>query len=226
MDLIPKNQEIEKGISNITQQALCLKVVDNKSYAQAGSMRNAHTDMKKTIIGFFKPHKDNAWKAHKALCKAETDELAKLSPAVKHLDTEMLAQEKIWEKEKLAEEERLREIARKEAEDQQMKDALEAEKEGNKEEAEAILNEEPHVPTPIVAPSTPKIAGLGTVTNWTHKVTDLKLLVKAICEGKVSVNAVKANETFLNQQARSLKDTVKIEGVEFFSVTTKRGVRK
>ncbi len=217
MDLIPKNQEIEKGISNITQQALCLKVVDNKTYAQAGAMLKAHAEMKKTIETFFKPHKDNAWKAHKALCTAETDELTKLKPALKYLGHEMLAYEREQEKIRLAEEERLRGEARKEAEDQQMKDALEAEKEGNKEEAEAILNEEPHVPTPIVAPSTPKIAGLGTVTNWKFRIVD---------ESKIPHRFMTPDLVKIGGIVRSMKAMCNIEGVEAYPDIKKKGVRQ
>ncbi len=222
--LIPKNKDIEIGISNITQQALCLKVVDNKTYAQAGSMRNMHTEMKKTIKAWFKEHiekahesKEKAIESWRSLRKAETDEMDKMSPAVQHLDKEMLAWEKEEEKIRLAEEERLREIARKEAEDQQMKDALEAEKEGNKEEAEAILNEEPHVPTPIVEKTTPKIAGLGTVTNWKFRIVD---------ESKIPHRFMTPDLVKIGGIVRAMKSKCNIEGVEAYPKTEKRGTRQ
>jgi hypothetical protein len=43
-------------------------------------------------------------------------------------------------------------------------------------------------------------------------------LVKAVASGEVSINAILPNETFLRQQAESLKDTMNIPGVRSFSV--------
>jgi len=109
--------------------------------------------------------------------------------------------------------------ARKVAEDAKIAIAAEAEASGNSELAEEILDEE--VPEPPVAPSpspapapvpagppppaTPTSSAISTRANWKARVTDLGALVAAVAEERVHLNAVEANETFLNFKARECR---------------------
>ena len=70
----------------------------------------------------------------------------------------------------------------------------------------------------VVQKQTPKVAG-GPVfrTIWKHQVTDLMALVKAVAAGQAPLTAIQANDVFLGQQARSLKDALRIPGVKTYS---------
>jgi len=133
-----------------------------------------------------------------------------------------------------AEQERL-EAERKAEEDRLLAEAVAAEARGDKETADALtaaavesseqINEviasvaaEPIYVPPVVVPKTvPKMQG-GPVyrTVWNAEVTDLKALCMAVATGKVSINAILPNETFLRQQAISLRNTMNIPGVRAY----------
>lgn len=58
-------------------------------------------------------------------------------------------------------------------------------------------------------------AGFGTAIRktWSAEVVDLMALVKAVASGKVPLTAIEANMTFLNGQARALKNLLAYDGV-------------
>lgn len=136
--------------------------------------------------------------------------------------------------ERKAEQERL-EAERKAEEDRLLAEAEAAEQRGDTETAEALTNAavesseqineviasvaaEPIYVPPVVVPKTvPKMQG-GPVyrTVWNAEVTDLKALCMAVATGKVSINAILPNETFLRQQAISLRNTMNIPGVRAY----------
>jgi hypothetical protein len=65
----------------------------------------------------------------------------------------------------------------------------------------------------ITPDNTPKIDGISFRDNYTAYVKDEMALIKAVAEGKVTIMAIQINQSFLNQQARSLKDTLDYPGV-------------
>ena len=72
---------------------------------------------------------------------------------------------------------------------------------------------------PIIAPTTPKIAGLSTRITYRAELTDKLALVKAVVAGLVPLNAVDPNMTFLNNQARVLKEDLIYPGVRVVQET-------
>ena len=117
-----------------------------------------------------------------------------------------------------AEENRLRLIAEKEAEERRLADALAAEAEGDLEEAEAILDEVPaFVPPPIVSRTVQTGNGIIERETWHFQVDNLKALVGAVSAGKIPLNAILANTVFLGQQARSLKGSMDYPGVKVWA---------
>jgi hypothetical protein len=221
-----ETKEIEQGVTDVTTKALALKVMDTPTYEIAGQILLLHKDMEKKIKDYFKPLKSKSYDTWKSICSAENEELGKLQPGVAHLSKEMTAYNLEQEKIGKAEEERLRRKALKKEEEERLQAAIEAEKEGNKDEAEAILEEPVFVPSPIVLKAVPKVNGLAQRTNWKYRLTDLNALVKAVYEGKVPLMALEPNDIFLNQQARALKGTVQYPGVEFYSETSMGGARR
>jgi uncharacterized membrane protein YqiK len=58
-----------------------------------------------------------------------------------------------------------------------------------------------------------KIAGTSTQVRWNATVRDFKTLVDAVAKGSVPIEALLPNETFLNNQAKALKDNLQYPGV-------------
>lgn len=219
-------QKIENNLVEINNQALTLKITDNGTYSQAGTVLLAYKDLEKQIKNYFKPIKETAHKTWKQICDKENTELEKLKEGINHLSIEMANWNVEQEKIRKAEEERLHQEALKREEEERLQAAIQADTEGNKEEAQAILNEPVFVPPPIVPKSVPKQEGLAMRETWTFRVVDVKALVKAVADGSVPLMAVMPNTTFLGQQARALKGTAKYNGVEFYSEKSMVGVRR
>jgi len=88
--------------------------------------------------------------------------------------------------------------------------------EGRIEDGVALL-ESPVMTTAPVAATTqaPKAQGVtNAAEKWSAEVVDLMTLVKAVAEGKVPLFALQADMTFLNSQARSMKQLLAYPGVE------------
>ena len=125
---------------------------------------------------------------------------------------------------------------REEEEARLLAEAQKAEAEGNTVLADAIIEvgvkqveemkaqEEVIAQEPIVAPvvivekAVPKVAGGPSYrTIWDAQVVDMMALVKAVASGTVSINALQVNQTFIRQQAMSLKETFRIPGCKAYS---------
>ncbi len=229
--MIPENKEIEQGISDLSVRALQVKVIDNETYVIAGDLLSLHKKMEKDIKAWFEGDgksgiKPTAYAHWKAICAKENAEIAKLTLGTQHLDKQMTTYNLKKEAERQAEELRLRKLAEQEEENRRLAAAIEAEKEGNKEEAEAILEEPVFVPPPIIEKTVPKIAGQTMTTVYRARVTDLKALCRAVTEGKAPLTCIQANESFLNNLAKNSKGTEKIAGIEFYPESSMRGVRQ
>lgn len=107
------------------------------------------------------------------------------------------------------------EVARKAAEEQRLAEAIHAAAMGDKEESEAILNETPALPPAvIVQKSNAKITGEVQKTLYRGEVTNLILLVKAVAAGTVPVQALLANESWIDKQATAYNYGLNYPGVE------------
>jgi hypothetical protein len=106
------------------------------------------------------------------------------------------------------EEARLREEARKREEEAQIQAAIEADNKGEKEEAEAILEEKPYVPPIVLPKTTPKVEGISYRENWTFRIVDA---------AKVPREYLKVDEVKIGGVVRSMKGGTKIAGVEIYS---------
>lgn len=217
---------IEQEIISINESALSLQVINAETYAVAGEMLKSHKKMEKYIQTYFESLKKPAHAAWKNVCDREKEELDKLKPASTHLNKQMTDWYVAEEKKRHAEEFRLRQEAFKREEEERLVAAIELEKEGYKEEAKAIIEEPVYVPPPILEKTQPKVAGLGIRTTWEAIVIDKLALIKAVAAGQAPLEAVEPNMTFLNNQARALKGSLKYPGVAARENKSMGGVRK
>jgi hypothetical protein len=120
------------------------------------------------------------------------------------------------EQERLRQEEQRRqeEIARKRAEDEALAEAKALQDEGRHEEADALLEAPLEIEPVMVNSYVPTIHGISKPRdNYQAEITNLLELVKAVAKGKVPLQAIEANMTFLNQMARAQKQTLNYAGV-------------
>ena len=217
IDINPGQKEAQRALT-VKEQATELKITDAPSYEKAKELLLTIKDLRKEIESTFRPIIEKAHAAHKEAIgqqrKVETP-LVEAENIIKPLISKFLAEE---ERKRKAEEDRLRKIAEAEAEDRRLAEALQAEADGNSEEAAAILDEEPaYIPPPIVPRTVSTGGGIAMRENWLCRVENLMALVKAVAEGKAPLAAVNANVVFLGQQARSLRSEMQYPGVVVYS---------
>jgi hypothetical protein len=115
-------------------------------------------------------------------------------------------------REKEAADRAAREEAERQAREEQLARAIELEQSGDAEAAEQVLEEPVFAPAVTQTYSLPKVAGKVGKTNYGCIVENFKDLVKAVADGRAPIQCLKADEQFLNQQARSFKEAFSIPG--------------
>ncbi len=173
---------------------------------------------------------DKADKLHKGIVAAIKDVLGDI-PADKDTLAKKIRAWRSREEEQAKEEERrLTELAAKQEEERRLQDALSLEEEATrlkamgheglaeevKQEAETVLTEQTsHIPPPIVQRNIPK--GGPSKRKYTKiEVTNLTLLIKAVASGTVPIQALKADESFIRNQAERLKSSFNYPGVRWW----------
>lgn len=176
---VPETSEIEQKLQTLSDRAMTIRVTDDASLLIADAVKSECLAMRKTVMEFFKPLKDAANKAHKALTSAEAAELAKIVPGENHVKNEMdtyrLEQKRIREEK----EAQLRKEAEAREEEERLARAAEIEKEaaalkaaGHAEEAAAVQQEAEQVlATPVFVPP-PRMAPAPKTKNALKMIVD------------------------------------------------------
>jgi hypothetical protein len=116
-----------------------------------------------------------------------------------------------------AEEHRLREEARKQEEERRLAEALQAEQEGNKEEAQAILEEEVYIPPPVVKINAPKVDNRKYRTIPRAKCIDKMKLIRFVANNPALADLLDFNQSVGNTKAKSMgKELNNIPGLEYY----------
>lgn len=208
MEIIDLKQEFERNIREYVA-SLPVKITDNESYLLFAGELQEIKRRQKVIDDRLEPEKKKAYAAYMAW-----------NDLIKELKAPLLAREAFDKKEMAAwdaeqerirreEERRLQEEARKREEEARLQAAIEAEQQGEKEEAEAIINEPPAYVPPVVLPkSTPKVQGISYRDNWTFRITD---------PNKIPREYMVPNETAIRKVVSALKDKSNIPGIEVYN---------
>lgn len=206
--------EKRKEWEPIVENAKIVKVDDVDSYTHAIGLGRLLQASEKSLGELFTPAKKQIDAVKKIVLDAEKEDVGAVQAAkqaiaqkVQHWDVE---QAKLRQEE----ERRLREITRREEEERKLQEAIELEAQGEKEEAVRVLDA-PSLPPPVMVQTivAPKIAGKVGRTTFRAQVDDLKALVAAVAKGAVPLQAVKADDVFLNRQAVALRLGLNYPGV-------------
>ena len=187
-------------------QAEALVIASNEDYVMADAFSVGLLVLEKAIKSDFKASKDAAFAVHRAICAQEMGHLAKVQEARAIIRPKLLAWETIKKKEAEEEMARREVIARKEAEDKALAEAIKSEKQGDKTTADAILAAPVQVAAIVVAPTLPK-RQTRIPEAWSYRVINLDLVPREyLC----------ADDKKLSGMARAVKGSVKVSGIEFF----------
>jgi len=195
----------------IVEGANAFAVVDSASYDRAAElMRMIKTgidDVKQRLA----PAKKQADAAHKAIVKLEKEAIGPREAARTIYSQKRLAWQEKEDRKRQEEEARLRAAELKRAEDERLAEAARLEAEGRNEQAEAVIAA-PIVPRPIVLSTTvPKSDGVSVRTNWAFRIVDATLIPR---------EWLIPDQGALGAHARSRREAAigTVPGVEFYPV--------
>ena len=188
-----------QGIELVTK-ARELKIVDQVTRETAISFRADVNQAVKNIVGFFKPMKEKAHAAWKAICNQETALTGKFEEAKKIVDIEInrdyQEQKRIQEAAERKAREEAAEKERKERERLEAQAMKQMDK-GNFEKAEEKLAQADQVFVPVVnsapeAQKTVKINGAtaSMIEDIEVSVTDIKRLLQEVIAGRVGIQVI------------------------------------
>lgn len=210
-------QQLTQEVTDIEFRAESFVIQTPEDYDAAGEFGKLLKRKAAEVTGFFKPMKDSAYQAHKAVCDREKAMLTPLKNAEKIVKKTM--------GDYLMEQERIRreaeEAARRAAEEERerkLKEAMALEAAGDKEGAEAAVEEavvmDEATGYSVPASVKPKVSGVSTSKDWE---------ITSINTSKVPVNFSGMELRPVDQAAvirliRASKGSIAIPGIAYREV--------
>ncbi len=199
----------------IVQASKKLTDIDTAEQAEEATQYGRLLQMAaKETEAFFKTVKSQIDDIKKPVLQAEKDDSGPYNTEKARLGGLLTAYQSEQRRLREIEEQKAREAAQKQAEEDALQRALELAAAGESEAADAVLEEEVIAAPVVIQAAAPKPTGSVARKNYQIEVTDLKALVTAVVAGQVPLMAVVANESFLGQMAKSMKESFSYPGVK------------
>jgi hypothetical protein len=176
-----QTQEITGKALTIIDQGKAVVIKTTDDYRAAGDLWTTIKGILKQVDESFDPIISKAHQAHKEAVAQK----AKIYDPLKAVYVSVKGLMSKWDQEqeaiRQAEQRRLEEISRKEAEERALMDAIHAEEEAKRrgatkeesaQEAEAVMAEPVYVPPVILPKETPKVQGMSFRTIWKYRIVN------------------------------------------------------
>lgn len=220
MDTIAvKEQEFTSAAKIAIQQAHGLEIANEDDLRIAAGLMDGFKKAKQSVAAFFKPMKDNAYKAHKEICAREKELLNPYDEADKAVRVKVTVYNA--EQQRIAAEKEAELKARQEAEAKAlMEQAIKAENDGNIAVAESLLKQASITETISTPVQQAKIEGLSFRATYTVEIEDISKVPTEI--NGVLIRPV--DESAIKKLAQMSKGNIKIPGIKI--VTTQQAVSR
>ena len=218
MSAVIQTDDIMVESSTALTAAQAFTITTPEQFVESGERLKGLKALSKKIDDTFDPHIKRAFDAHRSLVAEKRVHQNPLQTAEALIKRQILSYQQEQERERRELEAKAQEAARKEREKLEARAAKAAEK-GQAEKAEALQTTAAAVVMPIIANTTPKIAGISTRTSYRAEVVDKMELVKAVAAGTVPLAALDVNTAYLNGQARLNKESLAYPGVKVVQET-------
>lgn len=207
-----------QAAEEVKRQALAIRVVDEATANEAIQFAKAIKAKAEEIKTYWKPLKDQAYKAHKALTARENELLKPLSEGEAHLKQEVAKFHAEEQRRRLEAAMKAEEEARRIAEEQLEALIEQAEAQGATANEVAALAAAPLpiVPAPVVSVP-PKLEGAAIRTVWRAEVMDKAALIQYVSQRPAMQNLLEPNQRALDAFAAAMKTAANIPGVRFVS---------
>ena len=204
--------EVEESALSIPAQAQAFRITTTNDYKQADDLLVAWKGIENEIHTAFDPVVDAAHKTHKEAVSQRKKYLDPIENGRSILKPKMFVFQKEQERIRYEAQKKAEEETRKQAEELALQAAVEAEAAGNKELAEAIINE-PVKAAPVSIPKVVPKSETRFRLQYYAEILDLRKLIAEIAAGRQPITLVEPNMSALNKIAVALKDSMNIPGV-------------
>lgn len=221
---VVQEAKIQEEVSLVEVQAKEMVISTDEEYEQAAEFGKQIKEKAKVVTDFFKPMKDSAHQAHKAICDREKTMLKPLQDAEKILKKSMTTYYQEKERKRQELEEKIRREAEAERE-RKLEEAAALEEAGKKEEAEAALMDAQVTETvaakAMVVMDAPKAKGVSNSKDWE---------IESIDAEKVPINFAgmeirPVDEKAIMRLIRASKGSIQIPGIRY-KETVKVSIRR
>lgn len=203
-----QQSKIVKEALEVAKKATSFEIKTDEDFTLAGEFGKNVAGRIKAVEEFFAPMKTQAHKAWKTICDTQSDVLTPLTAAKNHLATQIGEYSRQKEEERVAEENRQREIALRQEEDRVLAEAEHLQTIGKKEEAEAVLSEPVQAPVVVTRSTTPTVKGVSTRQSWHFQIVDEKLIPREY---------LTPDEFKIKKVVEAMKTMTNIPGIRVFS---------
>lgn len=219
-----KEVEIKQEVGLVEVRANEMIISTDTEYEQAAEFGQQIKTKAKVVTDFFKPMKDSAYQAHKAVCDREKTMLKPLQDAEKTLKKSMTAYLQEKERKRKELEAKLQKEAEAERE-RMLNEAAALEAAGKTEEAEAALMDaqvtESVATKAIVTMDVPKARGVSSSKDWE---------IESVDKEKVPMNFAgveirPVDEKAIMRLIRASKGSIQIPGIKY-AETMKMSIRR
>ena len=209
---IVDEQQLSRDVTDIEFQAESLVIQTDEDYAFAGEFGKMLKKKASQVTTFFKPMKDSAYQAHKAVCDREKAMLTPLRNAV------MSAYIAEQERKRREAEEAARRAAEAERE-RKIQEAATLEAAGDADGAEAAFEEAAIMDDAasyavVPAAATPKVSGVSTSKDWEIVEIDPKAVPLAVA----GIELRPVDQAAVMRLIRASKGQIEIPGITYRQV--------
>lgn len=215
---IVDEQQLSRDVTDFEFQAESLVIQTDEDYAFAGEFGKMLKKKASQVTTFFKPMKDSAYQAHKAVCDREKAMLTPLRNAEKTVKQVMSAYIAEQERKRREAEEAARRAAEAERE-RKIQEAATLEAAGDADGAEAAFEEAAIMDDAasyavVPAAATPKVSGVSTSKDWEIVEIDPKAVPLAVA----GIELRPVDQAAVMRLIRASKGQIEIPGITYRQV--------
>ena len=204
----PDTSLIQRETATVQERAKAIAITDTASYTDAAEFVKSIKAVRGRIAETFDPLIKSAHATHKALLDEKKKHDMPLDEAERVIKGKIAGYQGELERQRQAEERRLREQAQKEEEERRLAQAVELEQQGETQAAAELIEAPIEAPAVVVAAAVPKVSGVSTRKAWKWRVVDARL---------IPYEYMLPDEKKIGAHARSMGEQARIPGIEFYS---------
>lgn len=200
---------LKATIDNLIKEMEQVEVKNQEEYDFLSAWLKRNKESQKMVVDAFEADRLLAKKAYDDVLDEKKRYMGPLEASERIARQKLSVFATAQEQARRAEQKRLDDIARKEADDKRLAEAEKLAAAGKIEKADALLDKSVR---PAFVPPAPKVGKMREV--WTVEIIDLKALCLAVALGQADSIFVEANRYNLAASAQLLKDKFSIPGVK------------